>query len=296
MKKRLSIAISLLILLFIGFAFIAGRKERVSVDTKMFAQPASLPVASEEESLRSLGYNGGKDDQTVERKIIQSGSVTIEVKRYEPFFQALEQRIGVLNGYISNIQSQKNGELISSASVVVRVAPEKLPTLLSWLREQGRLTSEQIQAEDVSEQYYDLKARLENARHFEARLLEMLKTQTGKLQDLILVEEKLNQIREQIEQMEGKIRYFDALSSLATLTLQVQVESVYVVPRTPNFGERMLQAWKETTTAMLRTAQSLAVVTIMILPWILLLVVMFLTIRSYYRHIRRRNHKLAEAG
>jgi hypothetical protein len=71
--------------------------------------------------------------------------------------------------------------------------------MVSWLREQGIIQSENIKAEDVSEEYYDIQARLENAKRLEARLLDMVQKNTGKLADLVLLEEKLGEVRERIE-------------------------------------------------------------------------------------------------
>ena len=290
MKKALFVTIALILLFVAGFGLM-GRKRSHDVSMRMI-EPQQAPAA---EKLRALGYVSDAKQKTVARKIIQSGEVTIQVKRYEPFLDALEKQIRILNGYVSNVQSHRSGEAVSSAALTLRVPPERLTTLVSWLREQGLLTSERITTEDISEQYYDLQARLENARRFEARLLEMLKTQTGGLQDLILVEDKINQTREQIEQMEGRIRYFDALTNLATLNVQVQVESVYIPPQKPTFGNRLIHAWKDSIEALSMAGQAVVLLSVSALPWIPPLFAFGWILRIIIRHVRRRNQKLVGA-
>ena len=135
--------------------------------------------------------------------------------------------------------------------ITFRVPPGALDGVVSWLGEEGVVASEKMKAEDISENYYDLKARLDNAGKFELRLLEMLKTQTGKLNDVVLVEEKLNQVREQIEQMQGKLRILDNLVGMATLTLNVSVEAQYAAPHPPTFSERAASTWKESTRTLM---------------------------------------------
>jgi len=287
MKKLLFLLIPLVVLVFV---FSNQRKMSVARESIMAQQdimakaPASLP---QQEQLRALGYDSGAANPSpVVRKIIRSGEVTLQVKHYEPFFQALQKRVDITGGFIASIQSQRNGESVSNASLTLRVPPAQLQTMVSWLREQGMISNEHIQAEDISEQYYDLKARLQNAQRFEARLLEMLKTQTGNLQDLILVEGKLNEVREQIEQMEGKVRYFDALTDLATLTVQVQVESVYIPPAPPTFLNRVARAWRNSLEGLFETAQGFAVMVVVVTPWILPLVLLALLLRLIWRRLR----------
>jgi hypothetical protein len=285
MKKVLLIVVAVL-LLVASFLFKGSRKEASIARSQMVAQHGTPEEA--EESLRSLGYGG--EDATKPapiRKVIQSGEVTIQVKQYERFFEAVQKRIGMMNGYVSNVQSQRSGNAVSSASLTLRIPPEQLHAVVSWLREQGMLINERIQTEDISEQYYDLKARLENARRFETRLLEMLKSETGKLQDLILVEEKINQIREQIEQMEGKLRYFDALTSLATLSIQVQVESKYVQLQAPTFIQRAVRSAKESLKALVAATQEAAILVIVILPWMIPAVGVYYFMRGAVRYVRR---------
>jgi Domain of unknown function (DUF4349) len=283
MKKALLVVIPVL-LLVAGFLFKGARKELSPVRAEMISQPAS-PGA--EEQLRSLGYGGDTLKPALTRKVIQSGEVTIQVKQYERFFEALQKRVGMINGYVSNVQSHRSGDAVSSASLTLRIPPEQLHSVVSWLREQGMLINERIQTEDISEQYYDLKARLENARRFETRLLEMLKSETGKLQDLILVEEKINQIREQIEQMEGKLRYFDALTNLATLSIQIQVESAYVPPQAPTFVQRAVRSAKKSWKALWSATQNAAILLIMVLPWMIPSVGMFYVMWFAVRYVRR---------
>jgi hypothetical protein len=169
-----------------------------------------------------------------------------------------------------------------------RVRPDQLDVIVSWLGEQGVVASERITAEDISEQYYDLDARLENARRFEERLLHMLRTQTGKLNDIVLVEEKLNKIREQIEQLEGKLQVYDHLVELASLTLNVRVEQHYIPPHNPTFGERAILAWRDSTNALRQVAQWTVLLAITILPWIVPLVAFGLMLRMLpFNRVRR---------
>jgi hypothetical protein len=49
----------------------------------------------------------------------------------------------------------------------------------------------------------------------------MLKTKTGKVSDLLQVEKELARVREEIEQMQGELKYWDAQVQLATVTISL---------------------------------------------------------------------------
>jgi len=97
----------------------------------------------------------------------------------------------------------------------------------------------------VGEEFTDVTARMGNARRLEARLIELLATRTGKLKDVLDVEQELARVREQIERYEGRLRYLRAHAALSTLTIYVH-EPLPVVGHAGSsvIGEAFKQAWR----------------------------------------------------
>ena len=108
-----------------------------------------------------------------------------------------------------------NGKV--KGTIVLRVPPEHLDTLVLKLRGIGDLKSQKINAQDITKQYTDLESELRAARAMEERLLEIIKTGKGEVKDLLEAEKQLGVWREKIEQVEGEIRYYNNLVSLSTL-------------------------------------------------------------------------------
>jgi hypothetical protein len=257
------------------------------------AQPLKASNAINQDEMKKVPdlVNTAAQATAMPRKIIKNGEIGLVVKSYDPFFNALQKQVADSGGYLSQIQVYRGTGSISSAQIVLRLPPEKLDPFIIWLRDQGILSSEKITAEDISEQYYDLQARLENARKFESRLLEMLKTQTGKLQDLVLVEEKLNQIREQIEQFEGKLRYFDNLVGMSTLTLNISVEEKYTSSKTVTFSDRASQAWNDSVQSLKDFFQTFGLILIAVVPWVIpfgvLIIIGWYSVKLIWRLLKR---------
>ncbi len=55
----------------------------------------------------------------------------------------------------------------------------------------------------------------------EQRLIDLLATRTGKLQDVLSVERELARVRELIERYEGRLRYLKSRASISTLSVTV---------------------------------------------------------------------------
>src|SRR5207244_2290107 len=115
--------------------------------------------------------------------------------------------------------------------------------------------SETLHANDISDQYVDLTARLSNARVFEERLLRIVWEKTGKLSELIEVESQLAREREQIEQLQGKQRLWDNQVALATVRISFRV-AVAAAPA-PIFGSRLVAALQTSMVNVEESAESL---------------------------------------
>jgi hypothetical protein len=271
----------------LAITFFLGRPQKLAMMTPPMtpSQPASFN-ASTEEKLQALGYVDKESPADSVRKIITTGQVALTVKIYDSFYKALEQQLQQVGGYVSSLEATRDSGSVRWATITIRIPPARTNLMVSWLREQGMIQSENVKAEDVSEEYYDIQARLQNAKRLEARLLDMVQKNTGKLADLVLLEEKIGQVRESIEQMEGRIRNMDRLISLATLTLNVQVQSTTTVATT-TFASRALHAWKHSLKALKEVSQSGVLAMIAILPWILPVSLAVVILMFVFKVIRR---------
>jgi hypothetical protein len=274
MKRSVKMGTAILaIVIAIGFFFGTFQSRHAKILAPLEYKDQGL----DKQMTNDLGYVAATTPESPARKIIQNGYVSMLVKHYDPFYQALQRQLAQEGGFISNLEANRNGGSLISARITVRVPSSRTNVMVSWLHEKGDIITEKITAEDVSEEYYDTEARLTNAKRLEVRLMEMVKTNTGKLEDLILLEEKIGEIRGQIEQMEARIRTLNRLVSLATLTIDVQVSTTAPVIQPPTFASRIGKTWRESTEALTDFLKGTALIFVGALPW---LPVLFLLIAA----------------
>jgi anti-sigma factor RsiW len=155
------------------------------------------------------------------RKLIRNAEVELEIVSFDDAVQKITALANEERGYVATSSSEKqaNGKL--KGEIVVKVLPENLDHFLQKVRALGDLKNQTLGTEDVTKAYFDTDARLKNARVMEQRLIEMLKTKTGKVADLLQVEKELGRVREEIEKMQGELKYWDSQVQFATVTISL---------------------------------------------------------------------------
>ena len=193
--------------------------------------------------------------------VIRTGVASVQVDSLEPavaLVRGLATRIG---GYIANTTMQTGPGELRSASLEVKIPAARFEEALTALTPIGTLESVNVNAEDVGEEFTDVTARMANARRLESRLIDLLAARTGKLKDVLDVEQALARVREEIERYEGRLRYLRAHADLSTLTINVH-EPVPVVGRAGSsvLGEAFKQAWRNFVDLVALCIRSLGVV------------------------------------
>jgi hypothetical protein len=204
------------------------------------------------------------------RLIIRTGQAGIEVDSLEPALDQLRTTATRIGGFVGNASIQTGRDRVRQATVEIKVPAGRFDDLTEGLRPLGRVEFLTVGAEDVSEEFVDLTARTANARRMEERLLELLATRTGKLQDVLSVERELARVREEIERMEGRLRYLKTRSQLSTLSVGLHEPPPLVSPtpgRNP-LAQAVREAWRNFVGVLAAGIASLGyLVPVLVLGW-----------------------------
>jgi anti-sigma factor RsiW len=193
------------------------------------AETAQAELATKESASEALAMNSAAAPSSAEapaaevanRKLIRNANVELEIVSFDDAVQKITAFANEERGYVATTNSQKqaNGKL--RGQVIAKVLPENLDRFLQKIRGLGELKNQTLGTEDVTKAYFDTDARLKNARVMEQRLIEMLKMKTGKVSDLLQVEKELGRVREDIEKMQGELKYWDSQVQFATVTISL---------------------------------------------------------------------------
>jgi len=193
--------------------------------------------------------------------IIRTGRAAIQVDSLEPAVALVRDLAARVGGHVTNTSLQTGSGQLRSATLELKIPSARFDEALTGLHPIGKVESVDVQAQDVGEEFVDIEARVGNSRRLEQRLITILATRTGKLQDVLEVEQALARVREEIERHEGRLRYLRARVTLSTLTVYAH-EPVPVVGRVGSsvVGEAFKQAWRNFVGLLALVIQSLGIV------------------------------------
>jgi hypothetical protein len=159
-----------------------------------------------------------------DRMIIRTGELTIVVEDTET---ALRQVRGIatgLNGYVSNANVRQISDGLRG-NVTIRVPADSFDTAMDQIKDLAvEVMGESVSAQDVTEEYTDLSARLRNLEATEEELLALLtevREKTRRAEDVLAIHRELTNIRGQIEQIKGRMGYLERLTALATISVEL---------------------------------------------------------------------------
>jgi hypothetical protein len=180
------------------------------------------------------------------RLIVRTGQAGIEVDSLERSMAELRRIVQRVGGFVADASVQSGRNQLRSATLQLKVPASRFDDLTEGLEPLGRLQFVNVSAEDVSEEFVDLTARVANGRRLEDRLVELLRTRTGKLQDVLAVEHELARVREEIERMEGRMRFLKTSAQLSTLSVNLYEPAPIVAshPGRSVIGEAFKTAWR----------------------------------------------------
>ncbi len=163
---------------------------------------------------RSRGEAGGSLSGSgaaapLPNKVIYDGSAELEAKYPGQAMRAVEQEIRRLGGYVASSSIQRGEEAGDDwVEMELKIPAEQLEGMEAFLGSLGTVTDYAMQSEDVTNQYYDAQARLENAKTQRDAYLEMLE-QAKTVEDALKVQEALDSVQERIEVLEGQLKLWD---------------------------------------------------------------------------------------
>lgn len=190
---------------------------------------------AEDAAAAEEGYEAGSSSevldenvQPVERKLIKTVSLDVETENYDVLLGNLEKQIEELGGYIE-YQYQYNGSRYSAyqdtrnAQLDIRIPVERLDDFVVTVGEQSNITNKVEQVEDVTLQYVDLESRKKALETEQERLLELL-TQAESVEDIIAIEQRLSEVRYELESMESQLRTL--INQIDYSTIHMNIEEV----------------------------------------------------------------------
>lgn len=304
MKKDRIISITAILLLVLSLSFIFGCASK---------SPQSL---NENKSATADKGEGGYLDNSgdtassttssafttneslADRKVIFTASVGIETTEYDKSIKTLEKMIDDFGAYIqeSNVETStpyQSSSSLRTAIYTIRVPADKFKSFLSMTGNIGNIILNTSKGEDVTDTYFDTKAHIDTLSIQEDRLTELLK-KAMTLKDILDLEDRLSQVRYEIEQLTGNLNALSSLIALSTATIKIDEVETITSPQPEGFWAEVSATFTASIKALATTLRGLSLVLVAIFPFIFTICVILLVVYVIYRCSTRSKRKIAK--
>ena len=175
------------------------------------------------------GFYSAENDVSVEnavpadRKVIRNASLEIMAKDAASLYRDIVN-FGVEIGGYEYSYSMANYESYSAIRAVFKIPPESLGMFVTFVGEKGNITNSTMGSEDITENYFDAKTRLETKRRSLEQYYQLLKNASG-VEEIVYVQRIIDSITEDIESLEGRLNVWNSQVNMATVTLNIHQEN-----------------------------------------------------------------------
>ena len=222
-----------------------------------------------------------------ERKIVKTASVSIKTKNYDKLMSDIKKKLEEYNGYVEQSQEYNyDSNSNRNANMDVKVPADKLEKFIEELSLIGTITSKSVSSEDITDSYIDVESRIKALETEEKTLLGILE-KAEKLADVIDLQERLSQVRADLEAMKSKKQSYDGMVAYSGVSLDIN-EVERVVEGGDSFFGEVKEKLMNNIYSLADFSRELAVNLIASLPYILIAGVGFILVIVIVKKIRKR--------
>jgi hypothetical protein len=250
--------------------------------------PPSIPNYS--------GVSVGALDQipVQQRMIIKTARLDCEVSDYEQAFAGVQKIVTEAGGFIVSSSTQSSGSNAKSGTIQLRIPSAQFDaTLESVSKLSSRVLSKSISGNDVTEEYFDVNARLENKRKVESRFREILKSAKS-VKDVLEVEKSLGEVREDIDRLEGRRKFLADQTAFSTITTTLQEPKAIVAIEGEGFWGTIASGFRLGIRGFVEVLSFCITVLIAAIPVIVILFVLAWIVFKIVRSIKLRRPQVLQ--
>jgi Domain of unknown function (DUF4349) len=179
------------------------------------AAPAAPAMAT---AAPAVGTDPNAQQPATPRMIIRNADMTLVVTNTQAKLDELTIIASDYKGFIvSQSTSKYNNDI--QAQVTLRVEAAQLDAALSRIRKLAvEVRSENVRGDDVTAEFVDLQSQLKNLEAAEAQLQKIME-KAEKTEDVMAVFNQLTQVRGQIDQIKGRMKFLSENAAMSAINL-----------------------------------------------------------------------------
>ncbi len=221
-----------------GAAMPAEINDSVSADSQYENETGEKPVTS------LASETGSSQMLPAGRKLIRNISMNVETNEFETLLSNLQSKITQLGGYVeqSDMSGSRQDRMGSPdprfANMTVRVPVNQIDSFIDTVETNGNVTNKSESTQDVTLQYSDLESRKKSLEIEQEKLWEFLE-KAESIDTVITLQQRLSEIRYQLESMESQLKLYDNQVDYSTVSLSIREVTTFTPIAPESAGTRI---------------------------------------------------------
>lgn len=230
----------------------------------------------------------GSTDPALDRKLVFNADLSLQVKDARSAMNEIQNLINFHHGYTADANLTGSESDGWNAKLVLRIPTANYGTILDALRKLGEVRQQRQWAQDVTDQYIDLDARVKTLSEYEQRLRE-LALKANNFDDWLKLTHQINDTRIQVESLSGKLRLLSNQVEFSTINVSLIQPRPGAQPETASpLTQRMVKAFHDSAKALADLGEGLLVFLAAFLPVGIVMGAIIAAVFAAARGLRRR--------
>ena len=256
---------------------------------KSYTEEAALESESDSQTLSSGVL---RTPQSESDKLVYSGSIRLQTLEYDKTMKSVHTRITDAGGFVQ-YEDETDGNdswyystpSVSTryAQIEARIPSEQFESFLDSLKEDGQVMNRHINVDIISQTYADTEATAKAYEIEKERLLDMM-DKAEKIEDMIAVEQRLSEVEAELNSYRTSLASMDRDVAYSTVSISVEEVREYTEEYDDStFVSRLKETIKSSWSGFLWFMEGLLHLAIRLLPFIAVILVIFLIVRGIVR-------------
>ncbi|MGI5825964.1 MAG: DUF4349 domain-containing protein [Patescibacteria group bacterium] len=248
---------------------------------------SALPLSVVERS-ESISPSRVAPTTREDRLVFQESSMSLVVKNVRQTADEVIAKTKDLGGYmVSSTLNQP--EEAPYATIVLRVPAKELNTALDFFRQSAiKVTYENLNGRDVTDEYVDVAARLQTLQKTKVKFEEIM-DKAVRTQDILDAQREIINVQSQIDALKGRQDYLEKTAELARVSLNLSTDE-FALPYAPKTAFRPEVIFKQAVRSLVETLRGFAKTSI----WVAVYGVIWVPILFIVLFLRKRKLKRQE--
>ena len=241
--------------------------------------------------------NGIEEVQETDRKLIRNVNLSLQTKEFDTVLDNMSQKIKDLGGYIQDSSvwgSSSDYSSSRSASYTLRIPSDKLDEFIDVVETLGNVTYKNESVDDVTLRYVDVDSHKKALETEQERLLALLE-KAENVEDIITIENRLSDVRYELENYESQIRLLDNQIDYSTVYVDISEVSRVTDTGKQGFFEEVASRFSDSVYVVLMGLRGFAIGILGSLPilvvWGAILAVVVILLRKFVFKKSKKNKK-----